>query len=325
MNFQREKEAAIDACMRAAKLCDGVQNSIAGSIAVEKSDKSPVTIADYGSQAIVADIISGLFPDDMIVAEEHSSELLSKGEGDITRRLKDAVNKHYKSGAALEDIMEWVDISGKASRDSRKWVLDPIDGTKGFLRNEQYAIALALMVEGRIEIGVLACPKLNYNEKACGSIFFAARGEGAFQMPLFINGAKRQIHVTKFPSGSGIKFTESVEIEHTNHELHRILSDKLGINKESVRMDSQAKYGVVARGDASLYLRLQSKDHPEYKQKIWDHAAGVVIVEEAGGRVTDSFGQTLDFNCGLTLKNNTGVIATNGACHDAVVDCVRSL
>ena len=86
-------------------------------------------------------------------------------------------------------------------------------------------------------------------------------------------------------------------------------------------MDSQAKYAAVARGDASIYLRLPTRK--DYQEKIWDHAAGVAVITQAGGRVTDITGSPLDFTRGYTLAVNRGIIATNGAIHDAVVDAVR--
>ena len=85
-------------------------------------------------------------------------------------------------------------------------------------------------------------------------------------------------------------------------------------------MDSQAKYGAVARGDAVLYLRLPSPKSPSYREKIWDHAAGSLIVEEAGGRVTDMHGQPLDFASGHKMERNRGVIVSNGLLHAAVIE-----
>jgi 3'(2'), 5'-bisphosphate nucleotidase len=86
-------------------------------------------------------------------------------------------------------------------------------------------------------------------------------------------------------------------------------------------MDSQCKYGLVARGDASLYLRIPAQNF--YVEAIWDHAAGSIIVEEAGGRVTDLQGKVLDFSTGRKLAKNRGIIATNGQFHDQVLEAVR--
>ena len=77
---------------------------------------------------------------------------------------------------------------------------------------------------------------------------------------------------------------------------------------------------MIARGDASIYLRLPTRK--DYQEKIWDHAAGSIIVEEAGGKVTDTQGQDLDFSQGRTLSKNTGVVGSNGELHDLVISAV---
>ena len=97
----------------------------------------------------------------------------------------------------------------------------------------------------------------------------------------------------------------------------------LGLGAPPVRMDSQAKYGVVARGEASIYLRLPTR--ADYVEKIWDHAAGARIVTEAGGIVTDVRGVPLDFGLGRGLSANKGVIVTNGSLHDQVLAAVRTV
>ncbi|MGB7442465.1 MAG: inositol monophosphatase family protein [Coleofasciculaceae cyanobacterium] len=84
----------------------------------------------------------------------------------------------------------------------------------------------------------------------------------------------------------------------------------------------QAKYDVVARGEAALYIRLPSSQSPNKKQNIWDHAAGAIVVEEAGGKVTDMLGKPLDFACGSKLYNNQGIVASNGLIHQAVLAVV---
>ncbi len=101
------------------------------------------------------------------------------------------------------------------------------------------------------------------------------------------------------------------------------IADKLAIVAEPARLDSQTKYAVVARGEAEAYLRLPRDN--KYKEKIWDHAGGVLVVLEAGGRVTDINGKDLDFTQGYTLQNNLGVIVSNGLVHDDVLKTISEL
>jgi 3'(2'), 5'-bisphosphate nucleotidase len=97
------------------------------------------------------------------------------------------------------------------------------------------------------------------------------------------------------------------------------LADWLGVQVEPVRMDSQTKYAILAAGGGEVIIRLLSPDRLDYREKIWDQAAGSIILEEAGGRLTDLSGKPLDFTQGRTLKENRGVLATNGLLHEKVL------
>jgi 3'(2'), 5'-bisphosphate nucleotidase len=90
-------------------------------------------------------------------------------------------------------------------------------------------------------------------------------------------------------------------------------------------MDSQAKYAVLASGHGELYLRLLSPKRPDYREKIWDQAAGSLLVEEAGGTVTDLHGKSLDFAAGKTLANNRGILASNQHLHLQSVNALRAI
>jgi 3'(2'), 5'-bisphosphate nucleotidase len=102
-----------------------------------------------------------------------------------------------------------------------------------------------------------------------------------------------------------------------------VIASRLGISNEPVRLDSQAKYAIVADGRADMYLRLPTRK--DYVEKIWDHAGGVLVVEEAGGRVTDVTGKPLDFTQGRGLERNRGVIVTNGKLHEQVLMAVSTV
>ena len=119
------------------------------------------------------------------------------------------------------------------------------------------------------------------------------------------------------------RFAESFESAHGDHATHVAIARQLGITEPPIRIDSQAKYGLVARGDASLYLRLPHPDNPDYRECIWDHAAGTIVIEEAGGQVTDAEGRVLDWMRGRRLTANRGIVATSGRWHDQVLACIR--
>jgi 3'-phosphoadenosine 5'-phosphosulfate (PAPS) 3'-phosphatase len=88
-------------------------------------------------------------------------------------------------------------------------------------------------------------------------------------------------------------------------------------------MDSQGKYAVVARGEAEIYLRLPTRG--DYREKIWDHAAGALIVAEAGGIVTDIHGRALEFHHGRELAANRGVVVSNGRLHAKVIRAIEEI
>jgi 3'(2'), 5'-bisphosphate nucleotidase len=227
--------------------------------------------------------------------------------------------------SSSKEVCSWIDFSSDSVTD-RFWTLDPIDGTKGFLRGDQYAIALALIENGIVKLGVLACPNLYLDVRqpfgARGCLFLALKGKGSVEMKIHGKG-KRAISVSKVTNPSEVIITESVEPNHADHLTHRRLAEKLNILKPSLKMDSQAKYGILARGEASLYLRVPSTAEPGYKENIWDHAAGLIIAEEAGGKVTDILGRPLDFSYGIRMVKNEGILASNGILHDVILEALK--
>ena len=328
MTYTREKQVAIEAVTKAAHLCMAVRADMVGANSLEKDDKSPVTIADFGAQALVCQSLRAILPEAVIVAEEDSADLQKPEHSPVLAQVTQYVQR-FQIEATPQLVCDWIDAgNGRVTTPGRYWTLDPIDGTKGFLRNDQYAIALAMIEDGQVKVGALACPALpldlNNPASEVGVLFIAVRGEGAEMAPLH-GGAFASIHVTSASSPVGLRFAESVEAAHGDQARQQALAQAVGITQSSLRMDSQAKYGAVARGDAALYLRLPSPKSPDYREKIWDHAAGTLIVEEAGGRVTDMYGQPLDFASDYKMRNNRGVVVSNGVFHAATIEALARL
>jgi len=315
-----EAVTAVEAVMKASSLCQKVRTDLVGGESILKSDRSPVTIADYGSQAIICKLIRERFPQDTIIAEEDSNELRKPDRSKILEQVTSYVNGFIPTSSS-EEVCSWIDFSSNATTD-RFWALDPIDGTKGFLRGDQYAIALALIERGTVKLGILACPNLYTDvkqplgEKGC--LFVALKGKGSVQMDTN-RMRQRAISVSRVKNSSEAIITESIESDHANHRAHQRLAERLHITQPSLKMDSQAKYGILARGEVTLYLRVPSPSEPAYKENIWDHAAGTIIAEEAGGKVTDVLGRSLDFSCGIKMVKNQGVVVSNGILHDVVL------
>lgn len=347
-SYAKELEIAQLAVQRATLLTKKVfHEKVKGT--TDKSDKSPVTIGDYGAQALIITAIRRAFPHDEIVGEEEASDLRSNSSlsGQIWQlvqaaRLDDAEAEKTLGGPVKseKEMLDMIDEGRSAGgAKGRIWALDPIDGTKGFLRGGQYAVCLALMVDGDVKVGVLGCPNLPIDDSAQldekagedatdegnGVLFSAVAGQGATSRPLTRGGLAegKAIHMRKIEDITQATFCESVEAAHSSHGDQFEIAKKLGISKKSVRMDSQAKYGSIARGAGDLYLRLPVRK--DYQEKIWDHAAGDLIVREAGGEVTDANGKRLDFSKGRTLSENSGVVAAPKAVHAQVLEAVKSV
>lgn len=324
-----EVHVAMKAVRLAARVCQSVQASISRD-AIEKKDKSPVTVADFASQAIVCRALREAFSNDAIIGEEDATELRTDAMSPFRDRI---VTELAGVGvpATGDAVCDWIDHGRTDAYRSRFWTLDPIDGTKGFLRGEQYAVSLALIVDGRIEIGVLGCPNLAENTSAevedlagSGALFVAVRGRGTNVYSIADESAARQpIAVSSTGNTADARFCESVESGHSAHDDAAVIASRLGISRQPLRLDSQAKYAVVADGRADIYLRLPTRK--DYVERIWDHAGGVLVVEEAGGTVTDVAGKPLDFTQGRGLDQNRGVIVTNGRLHEHVLAAVAAV
>ncbi|PSP16166.1 MAG: 3'(2'),5'-bisphosphate nucleotidase [Cyanobacteria bacterium QS_8_64_29] len=322
MAYESEREAAIEACRAASRLCERVRAEMAPD-AMEKQDRSPVTVADFGSQAVICQALAEAFPQDAVVAEEDAAALRRPDGAASLQQVTHYVQAIVPTAHA-EAVASWID-RGNGSVGPRYWTLDPIDGTKGFLRGDQYAITLALVEGGEVKVGVLGCPSLSVDAGPLagetGLLFAAVRHQGATMEPL-AGGSPHPIGVAT-QDASKLRFVEGVEPAHSDHTQQAELAQRVGITAPSLRVDSQAKYGTVACGQAALYLRLPPPQNPGYRENVWDHAAGTIVVEEAGGRVTDMHGRALDFTQGAKLERNQGVIVSNGALHDAVLQALR--
>ncbi|KAF2452914.1 hypothetical protein BDY21DRAFT_375246 [Lineolata rhizophorae] len=355
MPYETELRTALLALQRASLLTRRVALTTLSS--VTKSDRSPVTVGDFGAQALVISALRHAFPDDAIVAEEDAAALRDnealrgkvwdyvQGAGLSDEGAESSIGGPLKSERDMLDAIDGGASEGFASAGSqgrRVWALDPIDGTKGFLRGGQYAIALALLVDAKPVLGVLACPNLPQDASApiptehahekgegegYGVLVSAVAGQGTTVRVLGSGGVAegkptKMREVGEAQIGSAV-FCESVESGHSSHDHHALITQKLGVTSSPVRMDSQAKYASLAMGLADVYLRLPVS--ASYQEKIWDHAAGEIVVKEAGGMVGDVQGRPLDWAQGRTLKENKGVVVAGKGVWDMVISAVKDV
>ncbi|NVB42524.1 3'(2'),5'-bisphosphate nucleotidase [Pseudenhygromyxa sp. WMMC2535] len=331
MSLERERSVAVAAVRTASRLCASVQRRLVAGATLAKGDRSPVTVADFGAQAVVSRLLTDAFPADPLVGEEDAGALRQPEHRALLQQVRAGVEEQLP-GMGEGELLAAIDRGTHAGgATGRFWVLDPIDGTKGFLRLEQYAVALALVEDGQVVLGVLGCPNLprraDAPEGPRGCLFLGVPGEGAWQLGLEAEEEDAAIAVDGLGEASRARFCESVESGHTDHSDAARIAERLGIDAPPLRMDSQCKYAAVARGDASIYLRLPTTrgGAERYIERIWDHAAGLAVIEGAGGRVSDVHGRALDFGRGRGLEVNEGVIVTNGGLHERVLAAVQAV
>jgi len=230
-----------------------------------------VTIADKTASKIIVEGLAAAFPGDGILSEEET------------------------------DMIEI-----RASRD-RVWMIDPIDGTWGFIKKDgDFGVQIGLTENGEVILGIVFLPFHH-------ELYYAAKGAGAFLIESGKPAMRLQV------SGK----TDLTEIDlassrnHRSPKMHRIIED-MGFRREIQRGSVGLKVGLIARQTADLYLHLSPRT------KFWDTCAPQIILEEAGGKLTDLFGFPFRYD-GRDVQNHNGILATNGAIHDEVLQKLKPL
>ncbi|HTT08193.1 MAG TPA: 3'(2'),5'-bisphosphate nucleotidase [Gammaproteobacteria bacterium] len=321
--------AALDAVAMACVISRQLQSKRSAVAGITKADQSPVTVADFASQAIIARSLQSHLGALRLIGEEEGAMLRGEGGALLCNDVTTALQTLWP-GTTPEEVIAAVDIGRYATLPGGYWTLDPIDGTKGFLRGGQYAISLAYLEKHQVQIAVMGCPNLAADPHAPpdradahGVIVYATAGGGSWCVPANIASATpmRLQCVSDMPQI--LRLCESVESAHSRHDLSARVLANLGCETSTVRLDSQAKYAVVARGQADVYLRVPGKRG--YVEKIWDHAAGSLIATEAGAVVTDADGRPLDWSTGGDLAHNRGILCASPHWHARVLNSLRQL
>lgn len=364
--YSKELGVAVRAVHMACLLCQKLQHNLVlkrNQQVSSKDDNSPVTIADWSVQATVSWVLSEAFGSDnvSIVAEEDVQVLSKSNATDLLEAVVKTVNTCLAEaprfglkapGSALRpgEVLEAIGrCNSTGGHTGRFWVLDPVDGTLGFVRGDQYAVALALIEDGEVVLGALGCPNYpmrkellsyhNGNQRSMpsptsdtrdkGCVMYAKRGIHKSWMQPLLRGEEtfvwpnyaRQIQVSPIDDPELATFCEPVEKANSSHSFTAGLAHSVGLRNKPLRVHSMVKYAAIARGDAEIFMKFARAG---YKEKIWDHAAAVVIIQEAGGLVTDAGGHQLDFSKGIYLEGlDRGIIACAGSkLHETLITAV---
>lgn len=259
-----ELDAAIDLAKKAGT---AVLTHYAAEIISENkigldNRSEPVTAADREASRIIVEGLAKLFPADAILSEEETDEL-----------------------------------NGRLASE-RVWIIDPIDGTSGFIKKDgDFAVQIGLAENGEATVGVVYLP-------AHQILYFAAKGQGAFKIER--DSLPVRLNVSDATDLSQLNI--AVSRDHRSPKMTRIIQD-LGLRKEIGRGSVGVKIGMIAEQTCDLYI------HLSHRTKFWDTCAPQVILEEAGGRITDLFGSPFRYDLGNVLNLN-GILASNGAAHE---------
>jgi 3'(2'), 5'-bisphosphate nucleotidase len=321
--------AALEAVTAGLRACRRVRARHVS--AISKDDRSPVTVADYASQALILRHLAahhqaaGL--GGLVVVAEEEADFLSAHDAQLAA-VVEAVRPDW-SDASADTVLAALSGGRRPGAGEAFWTLDPVDGTKGFLRNEQYAIALAYIAGGTPQLAVLGCPNLAHDPAGdpgatpAGMVAFARAGDGAFELHDGADAQPLRLPLGRHDSGTArVRVCLSVESGHSDTGRIDGILAALEAPIDAVKMDSQCKYAAVARGQADVYVR--AGRGAGYSEWIWDHAAGALIASEAGCVVSDLDGRPLDFSLGPRLTANTGIVCALARLHPLVLAAARA-
>lgn len=224
----------------------------------------PVTIADRIASRMIVEHLEKAFPGDAILSEEEADD--------------------HRTRLASE----------------RVWMIDPIDGTSGFIRkDDDFAVQIGLVENGEPIVGVVYLP-------ARDVLYFASKGGNAFHR----NGERlSQLRVSEKSKFSEIDL--AVSRNHRSPKMSQIVRE-FGFRSEIGRGSVGVKIGLIAEAVCDLYIHLSPRT------KFWDTCAPQIILEEAGGKLTDIFGDRIRYDR-ADVQNHNGILAANGAVHEKAV------
>lgn len=265
--LERELETARSLAFEASEMILGhYANEIVAEEKLGADNKyEPVTVADREASRLIVDGLRKAFPNDAILSEEE-----------------------------IGPDLEW-------TRAQRTWIIDPIDGTAGFIKHEDdFAIQIGLVERGKPVVGVVHLP-------AFGITYEAASGHGAFLMN---DGVRTRLAVRKVSEPREMRIALS-----RNHFKPRmnVLLDHFHFASHIYRGSVGLKMGLIAAGECDVYIHLSDRT------KLWDTCAPQIILEEAGGILTDIFGDALVYDT-PELSNLNGIVACGSEGHSEIIE-----
>jgi 3'(2'), 5'-bisphosphate nucleotidase len=309
-----------------------------------KADYSPVTIADYASQALLIATVRHDFPNDSFLGEESAAELRKNTElcDRVWYLILVALHQNDSTGLILgdemkdkDDMLRCIDLGGEGMggrEEKRVWMLDPLDGTAAFMSGGQYAICLALVEGGDQKLGVIGCPNLPFdaahvNEsiadvESYGCLLNAVKNHGSFVREMKAN----QLGLPRNLTHNNVEVIHIVQPSNSSYDFEKQqkVAEKLGAAWPGTKLwSSQMRFVALALGEGSVQIAFRKPR--DYHSCVWDVAGGALIFEEAGGTVTDADGNPLDFQQGRRLEKNWGIVAARSSIHARVLATAKQV
>lgn len=236
--------------------------------------------------------------------KEEFDEPVTQADRAVNELIVRALREHFPDDGILAE--ESVDTDRRIGRE-RAWMIDPIDGTKGFIAGTgDFCVQIGLAVGGRAALGVLYAP-------ATDVLYWAARGHGAWVVRP-TSEAEQSLKTERLGVTEESELTRMRLAESRSHRGPRMESvvSALGVRAEVRSHSVGIKVGLLVEKQADLYIHLSPKT------KQWDTCAPEAVLTEAGGRMTDVFGGPMQYNTPDVLNRN-GLVASNGAAHGEVI------
>ncbi len=302
-------DLAADIMHDATNLAMAARRALPPEAIVRKHDGSIVTAVDVALQVFILDALEREFGSRPVIAEEDNESLGGKLAAEAHCR---ALLREWGFEGDESEIHRLLCL-GSFDRPTRDvddaWVLDPIDGTQGFVDGHHWCPCLALLRNGEPVFASNGYPTLRG-----GVLLSAVRGEGTWSYPLDAGdeGEPMRLHASAdSPArGSAVRVVAPIHTGESQAAARRAVGEAGGFEAKLVHADSQAKYGLVLLDEADIAYSRRGHGPGKY---VWDHAGAVLLAQEAGAWIGDTDGRAIDCSRGRRLDANNAVIcATRG-------------
>lgn len=356
-SYQRELQVLYGAIQTSSRLSRQILSQPSKGV-VQKEDYSPVTIADFAIQALLACTVKAAFPEDVIVGEENASQLRNDlyllehvyeilrwvagdGKDDQASYRKAMLPEGVTVPDSRERMCDLIDECGSSTPNSkgRCWVFDPIDGTKTYVRGELYAVNTALLVDGKQKLGMVGCPNLSIDAKAPvrnadvdpnGCVVYAVKGQGAYLRAM--DGKPDEIFDAKWlpPHSPTLKLSDvrfvtcASMADSALTNVNESLAKNLNVDYPNCDLLPWVlRWTSLALGLGNITVWVYK--NKERRGKVWDHAGAMLLFEETGGIVTDVHGKAIDFTAGRLMERNFGFVAAPMVLHKQMLTAVHDV